>query len=249
MTPIEVRDELVLRPAAPADLAEIAELFIATRRAAAPAMPLPVEDDEEIRGWFTHLTLGTSPGSKEIWVAEDGEVLGFAIVDGNWLDSIYVGPQQQGRGIGSALLDVVKAQAPGGFALWVFASNTSARGFYHRHGLIELEHTDGSANPEGAPDVRMAWPGLDPISYLRAQIDEVDDELAVLLARRFALTAGVQGYKPTPGRGGRDLDRERVIAERMAAHTPGLDAGAIGRIMRTVIEESLDAYDARTSRA
>ncbi|RZI83299.1 MAG: GNAT family N-acetyltransferase, partial [Microbacterium sp.] len=183
VTPIDDRDDLVLRPAHAADLAELAELFIATRRAAVPAMPLPVEGDDEIRDWFDALTLGTAPGAKEIWVAEDEDVLGFAVTDGNWLDSIYVGPQHQARGIGSALLEVVKAQAPGGFALWVFASNTSARGFYHRHGLIELEHTDGSANPEGAPEVRMAWPGLDPIAYLRSQIDEVDDDLALLLAR------------------------------------------------------------------
>lgn len=249
MTPID----LVLRPAHPADLAEIAELFIATRRAAVPAMPQPLEGDDEIREWFAGTRLGTGSGAKEIWVAETddpggGDVLGFAVIDDNWLDSIYVGPRHQGRGIGSALLEVVKAQRPRGFALWVFASNTSARGFYHRHGLVELEHTDGSANAEGAPDVRMAWPGEEAVEYLRSQIDEVDDELAVLLARRFALTAAVQGYKATPGKRGRDLDRERAIADRMAAHTPGLDARAIGRIMHTVIEESLEAYDARTER-
>ncbi|MCX6397803.1 MAG: GNAT family N-acetyltransferase [Propionibacteriales bacterium] len=246
----DARDDLVLRPAHRADLAEIAELFIATRRDAVPAMPLPVEGDDEIRDWFAGHQLGTGAGAKEIWVAEtgstsDGEILGFSVTDDAWLDSIYVGPQHQGRGIGSALLAVVQAQIPTGFALWVFASNTAARGFYHRHGLIELEHTDGSANPEGAPEVRMAWPGVDPIGYLRAQIDDLDDELALLLARRFALTAAVQGYKANPGHGGRDRDRERAIAARMAAHTPGLEADAIGRIMHTVIGESLDAYDSR----
>jgi chorismate mutase len=143
---------------------------------------------------------------------------------------------------------MVKAHRPQGFGLWVFASNSSGRGFYHRHGLIELEHTDGSDNAEQAPDVRMVWPGLDPISYLRTQIDEVDDELALLLARRFALTAAVQGFKSTPGQQGRDLDRERAIAARMAAHTPGLGAPAVGRIMHTVIGESLDAYDAGDQR-
>lgn len=238
MTPIDDSDDLVLRPALPDDLAEIAELYLATRRSAAPAMPAPVLDDDAIRAWFADL-----PSSKEVWLAEDGDILGFAVLDDNWLDSLYVGPQHQARGIGSALLDVVKAQRSSGFALWVFASNTSARGFYHRHGLIELEHTDGSSNEERSPDVRMAWPGTDAISYLRSQIDEVDDELALLLARRFALTASVQGFKQNPGRPGRDLDRELAIAERMAAHAPGLGTVAIGRIMHTVIGESLDAYE------
>jgi chorismate mutase/GNAT superfamily N-acetyltransferase len=240
--------DLLLRPASPVDRAEIAELYIATRRTAVPAMPAPVHDDDEIRGWFADLPLGTTPGTKEIWVAETGDtgggdILGFTVLDAAWLDSLYVGPQHQARGIGSALLDVVKAQRPDGFALWVFASNTSARGFYRRHGLIELEHTDGTANEERSPDVRMAWPGNDPIRYLRSQIDEVDDELALLLARRFALTAGVQGFKASPGQQGRDLTREAAIAQRMAEHAPGLGVAAIGRIMHTVIGESLDAYE------
>jgi len=239
----DLTGDLTLRPADSVDLEEVAELYIATRRASHPSMPAPVHDDAAIRAWFADL-----PEPKEVWVAETGdngpgEILGFAVLDHGWLDSLYVGPQHQARGIGSALLDLVKAQRPDGFALWVFASNTGARGFYHRHGLVELEHTDGSANEERSPDVRMAWPGLDPIRYLRSQIDEVDDDLALLLARRFALTATVQGFKQTPGRQGRDADRERAIAERMAAHAPGLGADAIGRIMHTVIGESLDAYE------
>ncbi|HET6153091.1 MAG TPA: GNAT family N-acetyltransferase [Marmoricola sp.] len=246
MTPTEhTGSDLVLRPATAADVPEVAELYIATRRSAVPAMPAPVPDAEEIRARFDR-----SSTTKEIWVAEagdDGDLLAFAMLDGLWLHSLYVGPQHQARGIGSALLDLVKSLRPTGFGLWVFASNTGARGFYHRHGLVELEHTDGSANEERSPDVRMAWPGLDPISYLRSQIDEVDDEIALLLARRFALTATVQGFKERPGQQGRDLDRERQIAERMAAHAPGLGAAAIGRIMHAVIGESLDAYDGRTS--
>ncbi|MCW2854799.1 MAG: GCN5-related N-acetyltransferase [Marmoricola sp.] len=243
----ELTQEVILRPAAAEDLDELAELYIATRRDAAPAMPAAVHADAEIRAWFAGLPQGQP--AREIWLAEDGgEVLGFAVLTDAWLDSLYVGPQHQATGIGSMLLDLVKAQRPDGFALWVFASNTAARTFYHRHGLVELEHTDGSANEERSPDVRMAWPGTDPVSYLRAQIDEVDDELALLLARRFALTAAVQGYKERGGQQGRDPEREREIADRMAAHAPGLGAEPIARIMHTVISESLDAYESGSSR-
>jgi chorismate mutase/GNAT superfamily N-acetyltransferase len=230
--------DLVLRPATAEDLAEIAELYIATRRDAVPQMPAPVHDDAEIRAWFER-----TGADKEIWVAEDDQIVAFAVLDGEWLDSLYVGPQRQGSGIGALLLDLVKAQRPDGFGLWVFASNTAGRGFYHRHGLVELEHTDGSANEERAPDVRMVWPGTEPLRYLRGQIDRVDDEIALLLARRFALTATVQGFKTQPGKDGRDPDREAEIAARMAAHAPGLGEKAIARIMHTVIEESLDAYE------
>lgn len=230
--------DLLLRPATEDDLPEVAELFIATRREAVPLMPPTVSDAAGIRDWFA--TQGTD---KEIWIAEDGDIVGFVMLDGIWLDGLYVGPHRQGSGIGSTLLDLVKAQRPDGFGLWVFASNTPARGFYHRHGLVELEHTDGSGNAERSPDVRMVWPGTEPLRYLRGQIDAVDDEFALLLARRFALTATVQGFKDRPGKQGRDPERERAIAERMAAHAPGLGADAIARIMHTVISESLDAYE------
>ena len=231
-------EDLLLRPATSEDLAEVAELFIATRRDAVPHMPATAGDDERIRAWFAE-----EGPAREIWVAEDDGIVGYAQVRDSWLEGLYVGPQRQGSGIGTALLDLVKAQRPDGFGLWVFASNAPARGFYHRHGLVELEHTDGSGNAERAPDVRMVWPGRDPLRYLRGQIDEVDDELALLLARRFALTATVQGFKQNPGVSGRDPAREAEIAARMAAHAPGLGVAAITRIMHTVIGESLDAYE------
>jgi chorismate mutase/GNAT superfamily N-acetyltransferase len=239
--PTELPADVVLRPAGVEDLGEVAELYIATRRDALGQMPAPVHTDAEIREWVRRT--GTE---KEVWVAEEDAITGFAVLDGAWLDSLYVGPARQGAGIGTALLDLVKAQRPGGFGLWVFASNASGRGFYRRHGLVELEHTDGSGNEERAPDVRMIWPGTEPLRYLRGQIDEVDDDLALLLARRFALTATVQGFKTTPGQQGRDLDREAEIAARMAAHAPGLGQAAIARIMHTVIGESLDAYERDT---
>lgn len=238
--------DLVLRPATTDDAAEVTELYLATRRAAEPAMPPQLHSRESVLAHTTGEIV-----EKEVWIAESDEILGFATLDTAFLDSLYVGPDHQGFGVGTALLDLAKARRPEGFALWVFASNDRARGFYRRHGLVELEHTDGSANEERSPDVRMAWPGTDPIAFLRRQIDVVDDELALLLARRFALTATVQGYKREPGQEGRDPEREQQIAEkmaqrmaqRMAAHAPGLGAEAIARIMDAVITESLAAYE------
>jgi chorismate mutase/GNAT superfamily N-acetyltransferase len=232
--------DVTLRPATAEDAEEIAELYLAVRRATVPAMPPQIHTSAEV-----HAYVAREVTTHEVWVAVDEEILGFAVLSAGWLDSLYVGPQHQGTGIGSALLDVAKAQRPGGFALWVFASNAPARGFYRRHGLVELEHTDGSGNEERSPDVRMAWPGEDPLTYLRGQIDEVDGELALQLARRAALTAAIQGYKARSGHEGRDPEREQEIARRMADRAPGLDAAMVQRIMHTVIEESLDAYESR----
>jgi chorismate mutase/GNAT superfamily N-acetyltransferase len=241
MTTESTGGDLVLRPATVDDADQLTELYLATRRAAEPAMPPQVHTPESV---LAHTT--SEIVEKEVWVAEADEIVGFLTLTEAFLDSLYVGPDHQGFGIGTALLDLAKARRPDGFALWVFASNGPARGFYHLHGLVELEHTDGSGNEERSPDVRMAWPGADPIGFLRRQIDEVDDEFALLLARRFALTATVQGFKRQPGKQGRDPEREREIARRMAAHAPGLGAEAIGRIMDAVIGESLDAYESRS---
>jgi chorismate mutase len=72
-------------------------------------------------------------------------------------------------------------------------------------------------------------------------VDEVDDELAVLLARRAALTAAIQRFKDVPGHAGRDPDRETEIATRMAHHAPGLGVAGIRRIVHEIITVSLDA--------
>lgn len=149
-------DDLVIRPGEPADLPAVAEVFLAARLAAIPHMSAPGHTREEIVAFWTGIDL--TSGERELWVAEDvSGVVGFAEVKGEWLDDLYVHPGAQGRGVGSALLEVVKAVRPGGFGLWVFASNLPARAFYAAHGCVEHETTDGSANEERAPDVRLSW--------------------------------------------------------------------------------------------
>ncbi len=228
--------ELTLRPAAEADAEAVTAVHLAARREA--AMPPGVHTDAEVAGW-----LASRIGQDEVWVAEhDGAVVGYARFTATWLDDLYVAPAYAGQGVGSALLDLVKAQRPDGFCLWVFEMNLPARAFYARHGLVELERTDGSANEEQAPDVRMAWPGRNPLAFLRQLIDEVDDQLGELLARRTAVTAAVQDIKHDPSR---DPVREREIAETMAIRAPALGVERLSRIVHTVITESLDAAAAR----
>lgn len=239
--------ELVLRPAVPDDVPALVAVMRAAR-AAAPMPDLPVTDREAMMGLAARLDL------EEIWLAEaqpegsgatdspdlDG-VLGYARFTATWLDDLYVDPAAQGSGVGSALLDLVKSMRPGGFCLWAFVENTPARAFYAGHGLVELEHTDGSENPEGAPDIRVAWPGERPLEFLRGLIDEVDDEIAGLLARRVALTSAVQRRKPVGGPAGRDAVREQEIVDRMVRRVPALGPERLGRIVDAVITESLDA--------
>lgn len=149
-------DDLLLRPATPDDGPGLAGVHLAAR-AAAP-MPPPAHSDDEVRRWLAARIGG--PDGDEVWVAETGgAVIGYVRFTRTWLDDLYVAPEHAGQGVGSALLDLVKARHPDGFGLWVFASNEPARAFYAAHGLVEEEQTDGSGNEERAPDVRLAWHG------------------------------------------------------------------------------------------
>jgi chorismate mutase/GNAT superfamily N-acetyltransferase len=234
--------ELTLRPADASDAEVVADLHLASRRAA--SMPPGVHPDHEVRAW-----LAERLRTDQVWLAElDGRPAGYARTTAAWLDDLYVAPTSARRGVGSALLDLVKAQHPDGFALWVFEVNEPARAFYRHHGLVELERTDGEANEEREPDLRMAWLGADPVGYLRAQIDDVDAQLGDLLHRRAALTRAVQPHRasadPDDGAGAvarRDQDRERAIAAAMAQRAPSLGQERVARIVHAIITESLDA--------
>ena len=172
--------------------------------------------------------------------AEDasGALVGYAALCGDWLEDLYVDPASQRSGVGTALLDVVRALRPDGLCLWVFETNAPARAFYAAAGFVELERTDGSANAEGCPDLRLAWPGRDPLGFLRGLIDDVDVELGDLLARRAALSAAVQSVKPSTHR---DPEREREVARAGAARVPALAEHDVARIMDAVIGAALAA--------
>ncbi|WP_395694670.1 GNAT family N-acetyltransferase [Nocardioides sp.] len=234
MTPTE--PDLTVRLAGPDDAAAIADLYTAARVAAVPQMPPALHTNDEDRAW---MAARLADGSHEAWVAERaGRLLGYALVSPVWLDHLFVHPDHLGEGVGTVLLDLVKSVRPAGFSLWVFESNAGARRFYARHGLVELERTDGTANEEQAPDVRMAWPGEDPLGFYRGLIDEVDDQLGDLLARRAALTAAVQAHKGDPTR---DVRREDDIAAALARRAPALGHARVARILDAIITESLDA--------
>jgi chorismate mutase/GNAT superfamily N-acetyltransferase len=234
--------DLVLRPATRDDLADVHEVFAAASRG--PGQPEDPRGPEEVVAWVHNLP---SRG-QEIWVAtRDDVVLGFVSLRGSWIPLLFVHPERPARGVGAALMDLAKGLRPHGFGLRVHADNARARDFYRRQGLVELESTDGSSYDDGAADVQMAWLGDAPLAYLRGRIDEVDDELAVLLARRVALTAAVQDNKEVGGHAGRDPEREAEIVQRMAAHVPSLDPEVLRVVMHTVIAESLAAWEKRST--
>ena len=83
--------------------------------------------------------------------------MAYARFTPTWLDDLYVLPAHQGSGVGGALLDLVRSVRPDGLGLYVFESNTPARRFYEARGFVVTDRSDGSANEEREPDLRMEW--------------------------------------------------------------------------------------------
>jgi chorismate mutase len=89
-------------------------------------------------------------------------------------------------------------------------------------------------------DIALRAAGL---SDIRAAIDRVDAELAVLLERRTELSGAVQRMKPVGGFAGRDPERERQVVEAMTHRAPRLGTHRLARIMNAVIEAGLEVAE------
>ena len=77
-------------------------------------------------------------------VRRDGLPIAFLALKDDTVEHLYVRPEAQRAGIGSALLEAAKSRSPSGLRLWTFQRNQGARAFYAHHGFAELELTDGS---------------------------------------------------------------------------------------------------------
>lgn len=142
-----------IRDATAADADALTTLFLASRRRAMPWLR-EVHTDGETRWWIGNIVLG----DLQVRVAlRDGIIVGFAAIQPGWLDHLYIAPSAQRAGIGTALLAEAKRIGGDPLRLWVFQRNLAARAFYRRHGFVEEERTDGAANEEREPDMRMLW--------------------------------------------------------------------------------------------
>jgi putative acetyltransferase len=143
----------VIRRATPEDAPALADIHVRARSESMSYLP-DTHSPEEVLAWIKEVM----PQHEEVWVAEDeGRVIGFFALSDDLLYHLYVYPELQGQGAGSALFDVVKELRPDGFRLWVFQRNTQAREFYEHRGMRVVELTDGSGNEEREPDALYEW--------------------------------------------------------------------------------------------
>ena len=93
----------------------------------------------------------------ELWgYFDNDELIGIIAFREGWVDQLYVLPASQGRGVGTALLQLAKNRSLK-LSLWTFQRNRNARRFYERQGFMLVKETDGSANEEKEPDALYSW--------------------------------------------------------------------------------------------
>lgn len=158
-----------VRTATPGDLEAV--LLVGHRTWWATYLPLTGSDYVEagLAKWWTPQELLPQIEAGRVLLAEqDGVVVGMASAgpyEGDLvLFKLYVQPEAQGHGVGTALLDRVLAEARRGghqiIRLPYLDGNDSARGFYAARGFRE---THRERTGEGLPDsvwvVRDVWEG------------------------------------------------------------------------------------------
>jgi GNAT superfamily N-acetyltransferase len=143
----------VLRRARSEDAGEVADVWLASFRAALPTVRLAHTDDE-VRDWIARVVVG----QLETWVADaGGEIVGITALHDDWIEQLYLRPDWRGRGVGQQFVGLAKERSPDGLQLWCFQVNAPARRFYERNGFVPAELTDGSGNEEREPDIRFEW--------------------------------------------------------------------------------------------
>lgn len=92
-----------------------------------------------------------------VWVVEcDGRPVAFMAMRDDFIDHLYVHPDDQQRGIGKALLDYARQLSPEHLWLYTLQINLQARRFYEKNGFLPQKFGI-SPPPESEPDVEYHW--------------------------------------------------------------------------------------------
>lgn len=135
------------------DVFEISNLYLASRADALPFLR-QLHSDSEVLDWIRYVLFERCEMAV---VRRGGTIVGFAALDGDALDQLYVHPGQHRHGIGRMLLDWAKVRSPHRLCLYTFQRNERARVFYESQGFCAITVTDGARNEEKEPDILYEW--------------------------------------------------------------------------------------------
>lgn len=141
----------MIRTATPSDASDAAVISRVSRLHAMPWLP-NLHTAEEDLAFFQRLV---SENRLDV-VEHEGQIVGLCSLRPGWIDQLYIHPDHQSQGFGTACLKRAQSMS-NTLQLWVFERNTPAQAFYAKHGFTVAERTDGTRNEEQCPDLRMTW--------------------------------------------------------------------------------------------
>jgi ribosomal protein S18 acetylase RimI-like enzyme len=93
----------------------------------------------------------------DIWVEENESCIqGFIALQGSYIDRLYIHPESQRQGVGTALIQFAKERNPAGLELRTHQQNKRACDFYEKLGFKAVKYGISPA-PELVPDVEYHW--------------------------------------------------------------------------------------------
>ena len=144
---------MAIRPYAASDLEELLDVWYRASRVAHAFLPEDFFDTERraiAEQWL--------PIAETVVYEVDGGVAGFLSLIGNEVGAIFVDPDQQGRGLGRALMDHARASRPQ-LELSVFEANHLGRRFYEHYGFEYVG--SGIHEATGQTELRLRLPPSD----------------------------------------------------------------------------------------
>ena len=145
---------MLIRKYCAADMTAIMDIWYQGWHSIDPALVHPHSKTEWRDRWISQIM----PTHETLVAESDNDILGFVTFNRETaeLTQLFTKLSEQGRGVGSALINRVKNSCPGGIYLFTLEINSRSRKFYHEHGFRE---TGLSSNPlSGLPTVRYEWP-------------------------------------------------------------------------------------------
>ena len=138
----------------PDQISETVDTWVRSRWAAQPWLEERMGyDDAQNMEYFKNVVAQEC----DIWVAlSEARVVGLLAISGDTIEHLYVHPDQQNRGVGTALLKKAAALSPDGLTLFTHQRNDNARRFYERRQFVAIRFGVSPA-PESEPDVQYQW--------------------------------------------------------------------------------------------
>ena len=112
--------------------------------------------------WLSHIDyMRQALPHSEVYVCEvNGEITGFAGIDGNHIAGLFVDKNYQSQGIGTSLIEFIK-QHHFTLTLAVYKKNEKALQFYRKHGFVVTGERIDTKTDEA--ELLMRWNRACPI--------------------------------------------------------------------------------------